>query len=234
MICIRFFCAFLFIVLGVGNTVSAQGTKAVFFSEDSKPFSVYLNGKLMNEYPMNQVTANQLVLKDYQFKLIWKDITQQKVETIIKVKQGRENVFVIYEEKGEMKIDLYGKAKRGMYSPAESIAPAERNGYSGALGCPRALSNNQYQEKTAEFNNLDYPADRMSFVKRVLQEQCLTVAQLKGLLTKVDYESDRVELAKFGYSYVFDRDNYSSLSDLFEYPGAYDEIQKYIEAQLNN
>lgn len=235
MICNRFFSGIIPTLMFLFTSqVNAQETKAVFFSENGASFSIYMNGQLMNDYPMNQVKVNNLILKDYQFKLVWQDIALPNIETILKVKSGRENVYVIYEDKGKMEVDLYAKAKKGMYSPVTSVPPAQRNGYEGSLGCRKALSNTDFESKLIEFNNLDYPADRISFVRRSLQDNCITVKQLKQLLAKVDYESDKVELAKFGYSYIFDRDNYSSLADLFEYPGAYDEIQSYIKKQLNN
>lgn len=221
-------------MLIITSHTNAQKTKAVFFSENGMPFSIFMNGQLMNDYPMNQVKVNNLILKDYQFKLVWQDITMPNIETILKVKSGRENVFVVFEEKGKIQVDLYAKAKKGMYSPASVILPAERNGYEGRLGCRKAISEAEFNTKLSELDDIKYPTDQVSFIKRSLQDQCFTVNQFKLFLSKIDYESDKVDLAKFGYSFIFDRGNYSSLADLFEYPGAFDEIEKHIEKQLNN
>ena len=210
----------------------SQGSSAIFFSENGALFYLYLNNQLQNEIPQSQVKVENLILKDYQVTVEFKDITKDRVRTDLKIKQGRESVFVVFQENSGYSIDLYSKAKKGMYSPSQNEVIIERAGYKGKLSCPIAISDEEFSSMLETVANTDYPDAKLDLSKEIVSSNCITVNQLHQLMGSIDYEPEKIELAKFAYSYVFDRDNYINLADLFEYPDSKKEITNWIKLNI--
>lgn len=214
------------------NSTIAQDATAVFFSESGDLFYLYMNNQLQNEVPLSQVKVDNLILKDYQVTVEFKDITKDRVRTDLKIKQGRESVFVVYQEKESFTIDLYSKAKRGMYSPSQTEVEIVRNGYEGRLGCPEVVSDDLFNQKLQLVENSDYPQEKLSLAKEIVTGNCISVDQLHKIMEAIDYEPEKIELAKYAFSFVFDRDNYINLADLFEYQGSKKEISDWIKVNI--
>jgi hypothetical protein len=47
-------------------------------------------------------------------------------------------------------------------------------------------------------------------------------------LSALDYESDRLDLAKFAWPQTYDQENFYMLNDVFTYPNTIEEIDRFI------
>jgi len=207
-------------------------TQVVFFTESGEPFYLYMNNQLQNRAPQTQVRVSNLVLKDYQVSIEFKDITKPIIRDDLKIKHGKETVYVIFQDKGTWEWDLYTKAKRGMYSPQTApVSVAPYANYQGAVSCPTPMSKSAFEAALQDVEKQEFTQAREETSRQLLTTQCITVDQLRQLLKTIDYEADRTKLAKFAYSYVFDRENYYQLGDVFTYPQTLEEIQQYIQEE---
>lgn len=69
---------------------------------------------------------------------------------------------------------------------------------------------------------------QMSQAKNILKSKCLTSQQIKQMLYVFDFEHERLEMAKFAYGYVADKNNYYVVNDVFEFSHSSDELNEYI------
>lgn len=222
----------LLLVMATLSTIYTNAvaqTSITVYAENNQPFFLFLNNKQINEVPANRVTASELILKDYSISLKWKDITQPGLEDVVKVKQNAAREFVIQPSKKGFEINEAGTSKKGQGSTPVSALAVESS--STSHGCSTPVSDAEFNALQEKLNRLDYPQDKVSLAKDKIINGCYTVKQLGILLSLLDYESDKTALAKFTYSYIYDRKNYSDLAGLFEYPGAFDEIQRYLKEQ---
>jgi hypothetical protein len=215
--------------LSTNYTDAMAQTSITVYAENGQPFFLFLNNKQINDIPTNRVTASELILKDYSIALKWKDITQPDLEDVVKVKPNAVREFIVQPSKKGFVINEAGTSKKGQGITTVSASADESS--KGSHSCPTPVSDAEFIALQEKLSRLDYPQDKVSLAKDKIINGCYTVKQLGILLSLLDYESDKSELAKFAYSYIYDRKNYSDLAGLFEYPGAFDEILRYLIQQ---
>ncbi len=93
----------------------------------------------------------------------------------------------------------------------------------------------------AEFNAFlmtlkDKPFDdtKKTIVKQFVKNNCVSSSQLSLILGELDYESSKLEIAKFAYIYIYDPDNYYLINNAFDFSSSVDELNKYIEKVSGN
>ncbi len=218
-----------FILISLTSILSyGQGSKLVLFSENQESFFLYINNTLQNRLASPQVMVESLQLKNYEVKVVFKNITLGTHQQSIKVKPNREQVFVLFKDK-DWEIELYSKAKRGMFTPNKSIpkiTPYED--YNGLVGCPTPVSDKHASIMLENLKDAFNDDERMTMIKRAVQNRCFTVAQLKGFIKTLDFEDNRIIAAKFAYSFIYDRGNYHLLSSTYNFPYSFEDVNNYI------
>jgi len=101
-------------------------------------------------------------------------------------------------------------------------------GYTGYYGCPRPMSPRDFENAKRSIASKDFSDSKLRMAKQVLESNCLLSAQVKQLMELFDYESDKLELAKFAFGYTLDTGNYYQLNDAFEYESSIEELDDYI------
>ena len=73
-----------------------------------------------------------------------------------------------------------------------------------------------------------FETNRMRSAEQIISSNYFTTGQLRQLLGLFNFESNKLELAKFGYDKVVDQSNYYALSDLFSFNSSRDELARCI------
>lgn len=74
------------------------------------------------------------------------------------------------------------------------------------------------------FNNT-----RLSMARQTISaRKCFSSQQILTLVKLMEFETTRMELAKFAYDYCIDREKYFLVTDAFEYESSKEELLKYI------
>ncbi|MEZ4885859.1 MAG: DUF4476 domain-containing protein [Chitinophagales bacterium] len=89
--------------------------------------------------------------------------------------------------------------------------------------------------KDAEIVNLksslvkeEFENRKLQAAKQLISGKCLQFKQLKELMTLFEFEKSKLDLAKFGYHYVQDIDNYKVVQETFEFSESNNDWQEYI------
>ncbi len=101
-------------------------------------------------------------------------------------------------------------------------------GYTGYYGCPRPMSPGDFENAKRSIASKDFSDSKLRMAKQVVESNCLLCSQVKQLMELFDYESDKLELAKFAFGYTLDTGNYYQLNDAFEYESSIEELDDYI------
>jgi len=73
-----------------------------------------------------------------------------------------------------------------------------------------------------------FEASKLSIAKEALAESSIQAEDLKRLLRALDFEASRVELAKYAYSHVADRQNFYRVYQAFDFDASTQEVQRAI------
>ncbi len=66
----------------------------------------------------------------------------------------------------------------------------------------------------SDLQDMEFERNREKHLKRILKEECLTLAQARELISVIDDEEKRLELLRAGYKMNFEKDRYHELNDL--------------------
>ena len=124
------------------------------------------------------------------------------------------------------------------YTPANPY-PTPRGGYqpyvpnyTGRVGLNRPpLSETEFVNIRAALANQSFEDTRFSTAKQTLAARCVTVAQVVELTRLFQYESTRLDFAKFAYGRTFDIDNYYLVNDAFEFDSSRQALQEFVASR---
>lgn len=72
-----------------------------------------------------------------------------------------------------------------------------------------------------------FSSDQMDLVRTTLKTKCINSDQAYRIVNSFTFDGDKIEMAKFCYDHMTDRNNASKLLDLFTYSSSKDELRKY-------
>jgi hypothetical protein len=104
------------------------------------------------------------------------------------------------------------------------VQPTSTNGY-----CKNILAD--ANRKVEELNELSFDSDRKEAILMELKTYCLTASQAYQILEVLDFESDRLECAKFLSDRIIDKDNVGILYKLFDFDSSKMELRQYISSK---
>ncbi len=101
------------------------------------------------------------------------------------------------------------------------------NGYTGRVGCPMPMNDGEFSPVLGSVSQASFESTKLSTAKQIVGSRCVTAQQVRAILKTFEFESTRVEFAKFAWSHTFDIDNYYQINDAFEFDSSVNEIQKF-------
>ncbi|MBN8821125.1 MULTISPECIES: DUF4476 domain-containing protein [unclassified Spirosoma] len=77
-----------------------------------------------------------------------------------------------------------------------------------------------------------FDTDKPKILKAALAaKRCFSTDQILELLALFTFDSDKLPLAKYAYSYVTDRENYDQITDAFDFDTSKDELRTFIRSR---
>lgn len=104
-------------------------------------------------------------------------------------------------------------------------------GYNGPIGCSWPMAEADYQSAQSSVRSKDFEDSKLRIAKQIFNSNCLTSAQVKGIMMLFDFEDSKLNFAKYAYGRTYDIGNYYKVNDAFEFESSIDELDAYIQSQ---
>lgn len=101
-------------------------------------------------------------------------------------------------------------------------------GYTGRIGCNNPMNQGEYNQAIQSISNSSFDNTRAEMAKQVLRSRCATVDQVRGILGVFSFENTKLEVAKFAFDFVYDKDNYYRVSEIFSFDSNKRNLMDYI------
>lgn len=104
-------------------------------------------------------------------------------------------------------------------------------GYEGKIGCPYPIKEEEFSKLRLILLNATLEDTKLDNIKTAIQDMetpCFTIDQLKTLVQLFEYEETKLDFAKFVSSSIFDIDNVSNLSSVFDFENSIEELKQII------
>ena len=118
----------------------------------------------------------------------------------------------------------------GAAAPVMAPAPDQyvMPGYSGPIGCPWPMDEGQFSNAQRSIASKGFEDSKLTVARQITGANCLTVDQVRRIMTTFDFEATKLEYAKFAYNKTFDIGNYFMLNDAFDFESSIDELNAFI------
>lgn len=110
-------------------------------------------------------------------------------------------------------------------------SPSYISGYSGPIGCPIPMLQEDFASLKQNISANDFEATRLSIAKQALQNNCFLAGQVKEVLALFEFENTKLEFAKFAYDHTYDPGNYFKVNEVFDFESSIEELNTFISAQ---
>lgn len=84
----------------------------------------------------------------------------------------------------------------------------------------------------SSIKNLNFSSTKISTAKQIIQgKKCFTVSQMKSIVNLMDFEGDKLEVAKFGFDYTIDPQNYYQMTDVFDFENSSFNLLEFLKGK---
>lgn len=95
--------------------------------------------------------------------------------------------------------------------------------------CSVAMNSRDFEDAKSTISNTSFDATKLSTAKQILSSNCMSTQQIVAILDLISFESTKLELAKYAYSYCVDPNNYFRVSNSFSYSSSKTDLNNYIQ-----
>jgi hypothetical protein len=114
--------------------------------------------------------------------------------------------------------------------PAPKPVAAEHTTVKEA-GCTKAISASDFEAGKKSIKSQSFADTQLKVAKTFTKNNCLSVAQIKEIMSLFSFEQNKLEYAKFAYDYCVDKKNYYQLSEAFSFSSSADELNEFLESK---
>lgn len=94
----------------------------------------------------------------------------------------------------------------------------------------QCTSNEAFKNMMASINQQAFSGDKVKIAKQIIQTNKLKSEHIAKIVSSLSFSTDKLDVAKFGYKYVFDPGNYYLVNSAFTFSYYKSELSKYIQA----
>lgn len=94
--------------------------------------------------------------------------------------------------------------------------------------CVTPLKDTEIATLKSSLAKEEFENRKLQAAKQLISGKCLQFKQLKELMTLFEFEKSKLDLAKFGYHYVQDVDNYEVVQETFEFNESNSNWKEYV------
>lgn len=102
------------------------------------------------------------------------------------------------------------------------------SGYTGPVGCPIPMSQGDFESAKRSVSSKDFEDSKLTIAKQILGSNCMTCSQVRDMMNLFDFETTKLDFAKFAYGRTYDYNNYYKLNDAFTFESSISDLNAYM------
>lgn len=95
----------------------------------------------------------------------------------------------------------------------------------------QAMTASNFLALKQTITNTSFETGKLATAKQAMEQNYFTAAQVKELMGLMNFESTRLELAKYAYKYCVDTNNYFIVNDGFNLNSSKEELATFVQEQ---
>ena len=116
----------------------------------------------------------------------------------------------------------------GNYAEIEEVVYEEEVTHVSSGPCSNLMGSGDFESAKKSIESKSFSDSRMTVAKQITKGNCLSAEQVRDVTSLFDFESGKLEYAKFAYDYCYDQGNYYKVNDAFEFEMSIDELDEHL------
>ena len=115
----------------------------------------------------------------------------------------------------------------------DRIQSARHRGPPPAVAAPQPMTDQDLKQILQALRRESLESNRSRLARQILgsSQANFLARQIKDILGCFDFESTKLEVAKFAYDYTLDREKYFLVNEAFTFSSSKDELSRYLESR---
>ncbi len=110
------------------------------------------------------------------------------------------------------------------------------NGNTGNWGnnngkCSMPMSSQDFDLAFQNVERQNFEETKMTVAKQFTSRNCMTVQQIRKIISIFDFENHKLQYAKYAYDFCFDKQNYYLLNDAFDFSTSITDLNNFLESK---
>ena len=97
--------------------------------------------------------------------------------------------------------------------------------------CAYPMGSSDFTSACNSIKAKSFEDSKITLAKQVVKANCMSTDQIFAVMELFDFESSKLDFAKYAYDYVYDKNNYYKVNDAFDFESSIDELNSYIESK---
>lgn len=210
------------------------------------PFKLRVDGEWVDNEGKERYRVDSLVPGEHRFEVSYPDTGLEVIENTLQLEAGVSRSYVIRtNEEGGRSWEMISEIRRK--SPDENedngdtvgeamnevregtVDSAFISDYKGDRACPDPIRASVFDPILEEVEGKTFEKDRFRIAKKRIADHCLLSAQIRELMLTLDYEENRLDLAKYAYGKTFDQDQYQTVKEALHFKSSKRELDAYLQ-----
>jgi hypothetical protein len=224
------------------HSLLALPSNVTFTSRRGEVFQLILNGRLVNRVGTDHLRLDLLQggVHNIELRLLGPyDVLRYRAQIVLHdgyetnylVQVVNHRNFVRLRKVGMVPLPLVRRAVPVVPAPPPPVheRPRYRQPDAPADACRFLLPEQALNRLLDGMGRRQPDSRRIGLARQTIGGGSIMTDDLRQMLELLEYEESRVELAKFGYDYVCDKQNFYKLFSLFEFDESVRELERHME-----
>lgn len=207
-----------------------------FRTIDGQAFWLVVNGVYVNNSPSSSVNDLRVENDFVTVKVIF---NSQRIRTVVREIDARPSSpaqrsksFVIDKIRhGGYDIFEKGPQRRGNHGHQVVVKEGLHGHEHRAVPVKHVMPPSEFSLLKRNLNSASFDDDKLPIAKLAIRPYFVTVSQVRELSCSFTFGRSRMEFVKYSYDYVVDKEQFYSLSDVFDFHSQRDEFFKFLESK---
>ena len=223
----------ILILFATGYTASAQGANLTISTTGNHNLKIRFNGK---KYSLQDrsATFQNILPGNYPLTIYqWQTRSNGNAEY---VEVFNNNITLTAYKHLEITVLRFGKTawdEGPIVSDSwwdGSVNPIGGNG-SNNNSSNQSVDENTFNKMKKTISDATYDNQMLSTAKVVMKNNWFTTAQIIELCKLLSYDNNKLALAKYGYDYCMDKNQYFTIADVFDYPSNKSSFMEFLNGK---
>lgn len=222
----------------------AQQASLVIINKKEASFKLYMDNKLVAFDAPEHIRLSDLDSKSYDITIKFDSAGITPVSSSVFLPEGNESTYEL-KQVGEQQysLSLLSRVKITDHADDEfeasivedpdsnltmEVDSAVIAGYSGPRGCKNPMDDGTFKTLKEQVEGKIFEEQKLNEAKSIVKNKCFFTKQIKSFLVLLEFDDNKLDLAKYAYGYTFDQANFLSLLDVFYFKASKNELKGFV------